>query len=52
MWISMRSISGPEMLRDIALDHRRRALAVSQAVVMESAGAGVHGGGEHEAPGR
>jgi hypothetical protein len=39
-------------LRHVALDHRRSALAVAGAVVMESAGARVHGGGQHEARGK
>jgi hypothetical protein len=37
--------------RDVALDHGRGALAVAGAVVVETAGARVHGGGEHEARG-
>ena len=36
---------------DVALDHRSGALAVAGAVVVETAGAGIHGGGEHEAGG-
>ena len=51
MWMSMRSSSGPEILRDVALTMRRRAGALAGLVAEVAAGAGVHGGDEHEARG-
>src|SRR6202034_1123617 len=41
----------PGDFRDIALDHRSRALAVAGAVIVKAAGTGIHRGGEHEARG-
>jgi hypothetical protein len=37
--------------RDVALDHGSGAVAFATAVVVEAAGAGIHGGGQHEARG-
>jgi hypothetical protein len=37
--------------RDVSLDHRRSALAISGSVIVKSAGAGIHGCGKHEARG-
>ena len=51
MWMSMRSRSGPEIFGDVALNHGRGAHALARLVVEVAAGAGVHGGGEHEARG-
>ena len=39
-------------LGDVALDHRRGALAIAGAVIVESARAGIHGGGQHKARGK
>jgi hypothetical protein len=39
-------------LADVALDHGRGTHAVARLVVEVAAGAGVHGGGEHEARGK
>ena len=39
-------------LGDVALDHGRGAHALARLVVEVAAGAGVHGGGEHEARGK
>src|ERR1700704_4407171 len=38
--------------RNVALDHRLCAVAFAGAVVVKSAGTGIHRGGEHEARGK
>ena len=48
MWMSMRSMSRTGDFRNVALDHGRSALAVAAAVIVKSAGAGIHRGRKHE----